>query len=97
MVEVSIRELKSRLSEHLRRLESGESITVTRRGKPVAVITRADEEHRPAEQSVEQKMLELVRRGVLVNYGGRPYIPKKLVRLRGKGPTMSEMVLQDRG
>src|SRR3990172_9240416 len=41
MTTVSVRELKNRLSEHLRRLEEGETITVTRRGKPVAVMIPA--------------------------------------------------------
>jgi prevent-host-death family protein len=95
MATVSVRELKNRLSEHLRRLEEGETITVTRRGKPVALITAApDGETR--DQALQRKLLELQAKGILVRVGTKPLIPKRRVKLRGKGPTMSEMVIQDR-
>jgi prevent-host-death family protein len=35
-MEVSVRELKSRLSEYLRRVTDGEEVVVTSRGQPVA-------------------------------------------------------------
>lgn len=38
MATVGVRELKAGLSKYLRRARLGESITVTDRGKPVAVI-----------------------------------------------------------
>jgi prevent-host-death family protein len=38
---ISVRELKSSLSKYLRRVQTGEEITVTSRGKPVARITPA--------------------------------------------------------
>jgi len=38
MVSVGIRELRQRASELLRRVEAGESIEVTDRGRPVAVL-----------------------------------------------------------
>ncbi len=93
MIEVSIRDLKSPLSEHLRRVGRGESITITRRGKPVGVITPAE----PADDDTTRKMRELVARGVISWSGQRPLIPKKRIRLIGEGPTMSEMVIADRG
>ncbi len=37
-MDVAVRELKARLSAYLRRAAAGERITVTDRGKPVAVI-----------------------------------------------------------
>lgn len=36
--EVTIRELRQNLSVYLRRVEAGESMAVTRRGEPVAVL-----------------------------------------------------------
>jgi prevent-host-death family protein len=36
---VGVRDLKQHLSEHLRRVADGQTITVTDRGVPVAVIT----------------------------------------------------------
>jgi len=93
MIEVSIRELKSHLSEHLRGVGRGESITITRRGKAVAVISPAHRE----EDELTRKMRELVARGVISWSGQKPLIPKKRIRLIGEGPTMSEMVIADRG
>jgi prevent-host-death family protein len=93
MATVSVRELKNRLSEHLRRLEDGETITVTRRGKPVAVISPVE----PQEDKVTRKLRELAARGAIHWSGGKPMIPERQIALRGKGPSMSEMVLEDRG
>ncbi|MHB8452290.1 MAG: type II toxin-antitoxin system Phd/YefM family antitoxin [Mycobacteriales bacterium] len=39
MASVGVRELRQRASELLRRVESGESIEVTDRGRPVAVLS----------------------------------------------------------
>jgi len=89
---VGVRELKNRLSEHLRRLEEGETITVTRRGKPVAVMTRVEGEDR-----LSRRLRELVAAGVIHWSGGKPKGLNPPLKLRGKGPTMSEMILEDRG
>lgn len=37
-MEVSVADAKAKLSELLRRVEDGEEVTITRRGKPVAVM-----------------------------------------------------------
>lgn len=37
-MEVGVRDLKARLSEHLQRASRGETITVTDRGHPVAIL-----------------------------------------------------------
>ena len=42
MSRVGVRQLKDRLSECLRRVARGERITVTDRGRPVAVLTSDD-------------------------------------------------------
>src|SRR5439155_234091 len=58
MATVGVRELRQRASELLRRVEAGETIEVTDRGRPVAVLAplpeagpleqlRADPSHRP--------------------------------------------------
>ena len=38
MIEVSVAEAKAKLSEILKKVEAGEQVTITRRGKPVAVM-----------------------------------------------------------
>lgn len=37
-MEVGVRELKAKLSEHLHRASRGDTITVTDRGRPIAVL-----------------------------------------------------------
>jgi antitoxin (DNA-binding transcriptional repressor) of toxin-antitoxin stability system len=99
MATVSVRELKNRLSEHLRRLEDGETITVTRRGKPVAVMT-APPGGEGRDEALQRKLLELQAKGILAQVGRVGTKPKGLspgIKLKGKGPSMSEMVLEDRG
>jgi prevent-host-death family protein len=63
MASVGVRELRQRASELLRRVEAGESIEVTDRGRPVAVLAplpadpiaklRAGGDLRPAEGSID--------------------------------------------
>jgi prevent-host-death family protein len=43
MASVGVRELRQRASELLRRVEAGETIEVTDRGRPVALLTPAPE------------------------------------------------------
>lgn len=43
MTRIGIRELRQRASEYLRRVEAGETIEVTDRGRPVALLTPVPE------------------------------------------------------
>ncbi len=54
--EVGVRELHDRLSEYLERVERGEEMVVTRRGRPVARLSKVDAK-RPFE--------DLERRGLI--------------------------------
>jgi prevent-host-death family protein len=102
MPNVSVRELKNRLAHYLRLSEQGQRITVTRRGKPVAVIspTVNNGKQQPTtetqEERVRRKTLALVEKGVVSWSGEKPKLPTKRIKLRGKGPTVSEMILEDR-
>jgi prevent-host-death family protein len=53
MREVSIRELKTHLGEYVRRLRQGEQLTLTDRGKPLAVISPLVETD---EQRIDRKL-----------------------------------------
>jgi len=88
MVSVGVRELKNRLSEFLRRVADGERITVTDRGKPVAVIAP------PGEESRDEPLWAMVREGMARWGGGKPRGAKKPVKIRGK--PISDTVLEDR-
>ena len=52
-MEVGVRELKARLSEYLDRAASGETILVTDRGRPKALLTRPTAAHR-IEQGIRE-------------------------------------------
>lgn len=38
MIEVSVSEVKAKLNELINKVEEGEEVTITRRGKPVVVV-----------------------------------------------------------
>lgn len=46
-MEVSVAEAKARLSELLKQVEAGENVTITRRGKPVAVLSPSKKVYEP--------------------------------------------------
>jgi prevent-host-death family protein len=88
MTTVGVRDLKNRLSEYLRRVADGERITVTDRGRPVAVMTPPES---PAEHEIVRRM---VREGIASWGGGKPRGAARPVRIRGK--PLSSTVLEDR-
>lgn len=88
MATVGVRELKNRLSHYLELARKGESITVTARGREIAVI-------HPKVHSEEQELLmRLVREGKATWSGGKPTGASPPVQAKGR-PT-SEIVLEDR-
>ena len=92
MIEVNVRERKSRLSHYLRKLDEGEQIIITRRGKTVGTIIPA-----PQEDRFRARMAELQAKGIITWSGRKATFPKKGVKMQGEGPTMTEMIIEDRG
>ncbi len=89
MTQVGVRELKSKLSEYLSRVKQGESVVVTERGTPIAIIMPS------ASESAEQAMRRLVAMGILTRYGGKP---KRLPNpIPWPGKPLSEYVIEGRG
>ena len=60
MVRISVTELKSRLSEHIRRVKGGEEVIVTERGRAVAVLSPI-----PASESGQAELVALVESGLV--------------------------------
>ena len=87
MATVAIRDLKNRLSEYLRRVKAGERLVVTERGRPVAVISRA-------ETAVNEGIETMVREREARWGGGKPGGAKKPPKI--KGPPVARAVLEDR-
>ena len=87
-MDVGIRELKARLSEHLERVAQGEVITVTSRGRRVAQIVPV-----PGRDN----LLRGVAEGWITRQVDRP--PESVVRQRPipGTPSTTELISRDRG
>jgi prevent-host-death family protein len=88
METVGVRELKENLSRYLRKVKSGERIIITDRKKEVAVIVPRGEE------KDEEKIIQMIQRGVAHWTGGKPKGLSKRITLKGKA--VSKIVLEDR-
>lgn len=87
---VGVRDLKARLSEHLRRARAGEQLVITDRGKPVAILGPAAAPEKPA------WLLRLVAEGKASWNGGRPDVTARpRVKLR-RGASAAAIVIEDR-
>jgi prevent-host-death family protein len=89
MAAVGIRDLKAGLSTYLKRVARGERITVTDRGRPVAVLIPVDD----PSSSLLQAMIAA---GTARWTGGKPRGSARPARLRS-GPAVAQTVSEDRG
>lgn len=88
MSQVGVRELKNGLSRYLKRVQKGEEIVVTERGRSVARLV-------PATRSTLDQALEpLLRDGTVRWGGGKPRGARRRPMLQGQ--TLSDMVIEDR-
>jgi prevent-host-death family protein len=87
---VSVRELKGRLSEYLRRVSSGQRFVVTDRGRPVAELGPIDE----TDLTTEQRLLAMAEAGEVTLPRGKGLRPFRPARVRG-GP-VSQTILEER-
>ncbi len=88
MATVGVRELKNRLSHYLDLAKGGETVTITERGKEIAVI------HPIARSPEEEFAWKLVREGRATWNGGKPQGALKRVRWPGK--PLSQIVIEGR-
>ncbi len=94
MITATITEVKNGLSAILDRVKAGESVVVTDRGVPVAVIEPVADR-----VDVEDRLLRLERAGIIRRGTGKP--PVEMIRtpgprLRGDGPSLVDAVLEER-
>ncbi len=88
MATVGVRELKSQLSEYLRRVQAGQRLTVTDRGRAIAILG-------PVEQAPTLDWAHaMVAKGQARWAGGKPLGLK--VRVPSRGRPTSRMVIEDR-
>ena len=88
---VSVRDLKNRLSEHLRRVQAGHAVFVTDRGRRIAKLTPMPDE----DLTLEERLAQLAEAGEIILPRGRGLRPGRAVRVRGR--PVSETLLEDRG
>jgi len=85
---VGTRELKNKLSEYMRRVKAGETITVTEHGKTIGQII-------PVKLTIEERLQGMMTAGQAEWNGQKlkPYQPKAVNR----GPRqLSDLVVEDR-
>jgi prevent-host-death family protein len=88
MAAVGVRELKNHLSEYLKRVQAGERVEVTERGRPVAVISP------PAVTPADQRIEAMLREGIARWAGGKPRGTARPPRI--KGPSVAQIVIEGR-
>ena len=93
MSTVGLKELRSRLTEYLRRTKRGEEVIVTERGKPIAVIQPIKSVEKL--ESREGELAKLAALGVVTLPVRRP--SKKIRRVRVRGRPISKTILSERG
>lgn len=84
--DVGVREFKNGASRFIDRVEAGEVLTITRRGKAVARVVPA---------GMPPGIAQLIADGKARWSGGRPELPAP-IRLRGDGPLASDYVAEGR-
>ena len=90
--QVSVRDLKTHLSEWLGRVQAGEEVEVTSHRKPIARITAVKQ----ADSGISSPMQKAIDAGVISWNGQNPVIPPP-VKLNDGGPLISDIVIEDRG
>ena len=86
---VGVRELKSRLSEYLRRVKTGQTIVITDHGRPVGRIV-------PAERPLEARLGAMIEAGALAWSGQKlePMVPVAQVQA---DHSVADLLIEDRG
>ena len=96
-MDVSVRELKARLSEYLRRAGQGEEVVITSRGKEVARLKPPPS--RVGRRSSKEAAIELLRSQPWIRpgSGGKPRGLKRPIKLKRGSKTLAETIVEGRG
>ena len=82
-----MRELKNALSAYLDRVQAGEEVIVTERGRPIARLTGLTPD--------VDRLAELIAAGIVTPSSAPRRVPSRRVRLRGQG-TIADIVAEQR-
>ena len=94
-MDVATRDLKDHLSEYLKRVQAGEELTVTSHGKPIAKLSPPDKapQERPdplANVSWIRQPTRKLLPGETMGLGANKIV------MKGEGPSLSQMVIDER-
>jgi len=94
---VSVRDLKAKLSRYLREAQAGRDVVVTSRGRPIAHLLAVpeDDARKPSGEELLRRLKLLP--GVRLGTGGKPLGAKNPIRIRPGQKNLAEEVLEDRG
>ena len=87
-ITVGTRELKSKLSEYLRRVKAGETVMVTEHGKPIGQIV-------PVQPTLEEKLAAMVAAGQ-AEWNGQPLLPYSSKVKNQSAKMISDLVIEER-
>jgi prevent-host-death family protein len=91
MQTVGSREFKNRMGRYLRAVRSGRTLIITDRGKPVAKLAPPDK--LTPETGLQDRLKELEAQG-FIRLAKKPF--GKFRRVRGRGKSGSQMIIEDR-
>ena len=88
MASVGIRELKGQLSRYLKRVKHGERLSITERGKLIAVLSA------PPASGAEQQVELMLRERIASWDGGKPAGAPRLRKIAGR--SVADAMIEDR-
>jgi prevent-host-death family protein len=96
MEQIGVRELKSHLAHYLRAVRKGQSIVVTKRGKPIArLVPFPQPGHTAMPTGLESKLWKLNAQGLLTWNGSAFQLPESAAVNRSES-LLSDLVVEDR-
>ena len=93
-MEVSIRDMKNRLSKYLKLVQAGKDVVITDRGRPVARLTIVEPSAKEAEAEYIRRINALP--WVQPGKGGKLKGAKNPIKWKPGDKLASDMVLEDR-
>jgi prevent-host-death family protein len=96
-MDLSVRELKARLSHYLKLAIYGEQVVVTSRGRPIARLLPAAPRARkkaPSAAEINRRLAAIP--GIILGEPGKIKGSKHPIRIRKGEKTLAEIVLEDR-
>ena len=95
-MKVSVRELKNHLSEYLRRVQAGEDMIITSRGRPIAWLApTVDKRGQEPDHNQLLRRLQSIP-DVRMGEGGKPKGAPNPIKIKPGQKTLAEIVLEDR-